>query len=125
MRQDIAELWAQAVESGNYRQTSGRLHTDEGYCCLGVLCELAVASGLGIRVERIAEGFHAGSYAYANNNVVLPYEVQEWAGMKDPQGTYDYDSTLGFCVQALSSDNDRGVTFPEIAATIRKVYEEL
>lgn len=125
MKVEIAELWAQALESGKYSQVKGRLHSDEGYCCLGVLCELAIESGLKVEVERLMHGFNEGNYAYDNSSIVLPASIAKWAGIKDQQGTYGFDPVEGFCMEALTSDNDRGVQFPEIAATIRKVYGEL
>lgn len=36
--------WVAALKSGNFPQAGGALKTDEGFCCLGVLCEV---SGLG------------------------------------------------------------------------------
>lgn len=55
MRQDIAEKWAEALESGLYDQAKGVLHTvKEGkdrFCCLGVLCRMAYRDGVGIHAE--------------------------------------------------------------------------
>lgn len=39
MRKDIAVKWVEALRSGKYNQAPYSLKTDEGYCCLGVLCE--------------------------------------------------------------------------------------
>jgi hypothetical protein len=32
--------WIKALRSGNYKQTRGTLKNDEGFCCLGVLCDI-------------------------------------------------------------------------------------
>lgn len=32
--------WVAALESGNYTQIQTALHTDNGFCCLGVLCDV-------------------------------------------------------------------------------------
>jgi hypothetical protein len=32
--------WLAALRGGSYKQTSGYLHTSEGFCCLGVACDL-------------------------------------------------------------------------------------
>lgn len=32
--------WVTALRSGKYAQTTGKLHTEEGFCCLGVYCDL-------------------------------------------------------------------------------------
>lgn len=36
--------WIEALRSGEYAQTTGRLQDFEGYCCLGVACELFAPS---------------------------------------------------------------------------------
>lgn len=36
----LQSAWVRALESGKYEQTSGNLKTDEGFCCLGVACNL-------------------------------------------------------------------------------------
>ena len=51
MKQEIKQQWITALRSGNYPQGRGylrRIDDDgkEGYCCLGVLCELAVNAGV-------------------------------------------------------------------------------
>ena len=34
------KAWLAALRSGTYKQTIGTLRRDDGYCCLGVACEL-------------------------------------------------------------------------------------
>lgn len=34
------EQWLTALRSGKYQQTNGNLHDNNGYCCLGVLCDI-------------------------------------------------------------------------------------
>jgi hypothetical protein len=41
------EAWVQALESDEYQQTKGCLKDSIGFCCLGVLCDLAVKAGHG------------------------------------------------------------------------------
>ena len=41
---EAQEEWLVALESGEYKQGRGRLRDDNGFCCLGVACDL---SGLG------------------------------------------------------------------------------
>ena len=40
MNQQIKQLWVNALRSGEYKQATGRLRKNDGYCCLGVLCDL-------------------------------------------------------------------------------------
>ena len=36
------EKWIKALRSGKYKQTTGTLQDDQGYCCLGVACKVVV-----------------------------------------------------------------------------------
>lgn len=38
---DLTKEWLEALRSGKYKQTRKHLHKGEGYCCLGVACEVA------------------------------------------------------------------------------------
>lgn len=40
MKPKIKKLWVDALRSGQYKQTKNKLQTNEGYCCLGVLCDI-------------------------------------------------------------------------------------
>ncbi len=40
MKKDIAIRWVEALRSGTYSQAQQQLKTADGYCCLGVLCEI-------------------------------------------------------------------------------------
>jgi hypothetical protein len=37
MNEQIKQRWIEALRSGEYEQTQGRLRDETGYCCLGVL----------------------------------------------------------------------------------------
>ena len=40
MDKKLKKKWVKALRSGQYQQTHGQLRTEEGYCCLGVLCDV-------------------------------------------------------------------------------------
>jgi hypothetical protein len=40
MKEKYKKKWLKALRSGEYDQTIGQLASDDGYCCLGVLCEV-------------------------------------------------------------------------------------
>lgn len=47
----VAQKWVDALRSGEFQQTTGKLGAvaadgSRAYCCLGVLCEVAVADGV-------------------------------------------------------------------------------
>jgi hypothetical protein len=37
---ETKDAWVAALRSGKYKQTTGALRNDTGYCCLGVLAEV-------------------------------------------------------------------------------------
>ena len=40
MKPSWKEKWVNALRSGKYKQTRGNLQDGDGFCCLGVLCDL-------------------------------------------------------------------------------------
>lgn len=40
MSKIVKKKWLNALRSGDYKQTTGALQDEKGYCCLGVLCEI-------------------------------------------------------------------------------------
>lgn len=47
MNKEIQDRWVAALRSGEYKQGKYRLQRDDDtYCCLGVLCDLAVKDGV-------------------------------------------------------------------------------
>lgn len=125
MNKEIAEKWATALESGKYAQGVHALRNNrEEYCCLGVLCELAVEAG--IIEPAVKQGV---IYEYAGSHAVLPPKVKQWAemdthvgGMTDPMNR----------TRSLTAYNDgtdfyepRKRNFNEIAQIIRENVGQL
>lgn len=123
MNPEVQEQWAEALESGHFKQTQGRLtRVDpetgevEGYCCLGVLCELAFEAGAVTR--EVNDGLIA--YGEEREGGVLPVEVQKWAGLTVPNPRVNRH----FLSQpvTLAECNDRyGDNFQRIAELVRKL----
>jgi hypothetical protein len=110
VKQDIAEKWVAALRSGLYHQTKDRLSDDQGFCCLGVLCDL---SGTG-RWEYGRLG-----KTYLGNDGLLPAEVRDWAGMSGALGEIAGEG------RSLSQLNDNGYSFTTIADIIEREWEKL
>lgn len=115
------EEWLQALESGRYRQINGRLGSGNGYCCLGVACEILHAR-LGVEKavrkfeEHEVEGeFDRHYFDFCSSS--LPSKVEQALRMEYKDGEPKEGSKL----QSLVSLNDvLGWSFQEIAAHIRK-----
>lgn len=119
----IRDQWADALESGEYPQGNGALGRKgkddiTKYCCLGVLCELAVKAGViqsfqGLGGDDSAISYGTSTYRTAS----LPSrEVMRWAGLDANNPMVDYDDDH----QSLAELNDSGtLDFPEIAKLVR------
>lgn len=73
MVSDVKKEWIAALRSDEFKQTTGQLKTDSGFCCLGVLCEL---------YRRKHGGEWALSNTFENHSAVIPYAVKAWAGLR-------------------------------------------
>ena len=117
MNPEIKAQWVAALRSGEYKQGQGRLNGSLGFCCLGVLCDLAVKQGV-TEWELIQES-HDPCYTCGGYSSTLPECVGSWAGFPDGPGL-----GLGPRVtrwpreETLADLNDTGSTFPEIADLI-------
>lgn len=110
MNQEIKAKWTAALRSGEYKQGRGQLKTrspNDGYCCLGVLCDLYDKELW--QTEEAVNGIVA--ITYLGSSSFLPPLVRAWADI-DNCGTFDEDG------RTLSSENDSGATFAEIADII-------
>lgn len=102
------QKWLSALRSGEYQQTKGGLHDENGFCCLGVLCDLY---GKENNVEWTLSGFN-NAYEFQDKESHLPSSVMEWAGV----GDQNPDINNG--TETLAGLNDSGCTFEEIAHII-------
>jgi hypothetical protein len=105
----VRKLWVEALRSGKYQQARGVLSKKlspskggQGFCCLGVLCELAV------KYKIISEPTLSGNqFFYDGQNEVLSSKVRHWVGLK---------TILSTCLTSLN-DHDKK-TFKTIADVI-------
>lgn len=104
--------WAEALESGKYEQTTGELRGDEGFCCLGVACDI---SKLG----------DWKNDCYLGVSDTLPTKVAEWLFDGRPKdevyapllfkNPYLLDS-----IRFTELNDDYGLSFRQIAWLIRE-----
>lgn len=88
MDPEVKQLWLRALRSGDFKQGTNYLNqvTPDGgneYCCLGVLCELAV-SEIGTEPAKPAGRGAAwiGRWLYYGGNATyLPQYVKDWSGI--------------------------------------------
>lgn len=105
MNKKVKKLWLDALRSGEYAQAGGKLRTTEGFCCLGVLCDVhSKVTGKG---KWLGEVYCTSPSQW---KLGLPTDVQRWAGLDDYS-----PAANGLELSAL---NDDGVPFEWIAAVI-------
>lgn len=108
----VMEKWIERLRSGKYKQGKTVLRfEDDTYCCLGVLCDLAVEAKV-IPSPVLSDVKYGGKkpYLYEGIRGVLSSTVAKWAGIS---------SNPIMRTVLLSSANDKGTTFEEIADLIQ------
>lgn len=110
MDQVIKANWVAELKSGRYKQ--GRLYlrtANDEFCCLGVLCDMAVKAGV-LPAPKHGNDDDTMEYYYGSRSRYLPDEVFRWA--KLPNSSPECGGT------SLAERNDSGETFEEIADCI-------
>lgn len=112
-------VWADALESGDYKQGKGSLKTTKGrFCCLGVACDISKLGKWGedseVGIDYIAKGYW--------NAGVLTHPIKTYFGLPDSAGFNVVDKEG--LARDLAELNDGGVKFTTITKHIRKFADE-
>lgn len=141
MNKDVLRKWVDALRSGNFKQTKGRLSKIENdgsrtFCCLGVLCELA-KDEIGLE-ETYREGLwfrgYGGEFAYNGCETLPPDSVEDFLG----EPGFDWEVKLhedvlyedgeevmyeaGDLVELAELNDEGDWTFAQIADAIESQY---
>lgn len=133
MNKEIADAWATALESEEFKQGKEALRSaDDHFCCLGVLCKLHQRANPD-KGTWVADKDGVGSYTYDTSPLnltpdrhseldysegVITEEVKRWSGSAriSPVVPMKEDCETSISLATL---NDNGKSFKEIAALIR------
>lgn len=116
MKRSVAMKWIKALRSGKYEQGKGRLKSrDNKFCCLGVLCDISKTGEW--KDDMPVSGIEYVTNKYTSN-VVLPAEVQKWAGTRAGGSRLDGNNSL-------VEENDSGTSFYDISCFIEDYWELL
>lgn len=117
MNPEIKQRWLTALRSGEYSQTRDKLKNEQGFCCLGVLCDL-YSKEKGVPWEE-----NGGVYSLRNpedeydcSDTEIPEFIQEWAGV-DMNPDLVFEDNIVTCIDA---NDDLKLNFNEIADLIEK-----
>lgn len=76
MEPELFDKWVAALRSNDFKQTQHHLCNDSGFCCLGVLCEIALLDKSGIPLPKETDGASVAiQYIYEGNGDF--YELPE------------------------------------------------
>lgn len=117
----IADKWCAALRSGEYNQGYNALRTEkdgrERYCCLGVLCDLAMKNGVLMTLSLNGEYDGMGAY--------LPEAVTDWSGVRKCSPEVNIFRSNRDTKLTLSCLNDSKTSFEDIAKLIETNIENL
>ena len=104
-----------ALLSGSYKQASGKLMRREGFCCLGVACDV-------IRTGEWIDGAFVCQFNGLPYDKCLPPSVKEKLNWEFSSGLLTNEAVIKVEFQSLVQANDAGVNFKTIASWIIKGY---
>lgn len=132
MNPEIKTRWLEALRSGRYQQTRKMLESDGKFCCLGVLCDIALKGGI---VTRFTEDdrviYRSSKDKYDYSYVCLPSDLADWAGLErtNPSAPLAYvpsnnaelvDGTSDGMITLAELNDDGNCTFNQIADLIEE-----
>lgn len=132
MRKAVKKKWLEALRSGEYKQgkrTLRRIEADGGYsyCCLGVLCDLAVKEGVieppKVAGTRTEYGNFEANLSEWGSTGALPSKVVEWAFTKKEvkrHGKVELTDPRPGNVYLSAWNDQRDADFPTIADLIEE-----
>ncbi len=140
MNPEIKQKWVDALRSGEYEQGNGKLYSGQGYCCLGVLCDLYSKENnlkwefrgddvIKTEDEVVPSQLQKCDYFYFDDeSEFLPNSVQEWAqlSVNNPQVKVEVEEETEeeafFYFDEIANLNDVGYTFPQLANIIEDQF---
>lgn len=116
--QEFLKKWTAELRSGNRKQAKGYLRTAEGFCCLGVACDLIDPDGW--------DDCHLSRPGWTHRETgdrevtLIPLLLAESLGFHVGLKSEDMDKFQSW----FAEKNDDGYTFPEIADELERVFLE-
>ena len=115
MNPEIKKQWVAALRSGEYRKGTAQLRDgNDRYCCLGVLCELAVKANV---TQRVRTGYRDFASRDGVENSLLTLAVMVWAGITTSSPNVNY---AGENFSLADLNDNQGASFATIADYIEE-----
>lgn len=105
-REEVVKNWVAALRSGKYKETTETLRDSEGFCCLGVLCDLNRKDGGAPWVKNR----HGHQFRYLGSFGMLSRSMMDFIRGDNIEVNFGEYAEM----------NDGGVSFAELADKIEK-----
>jgi hypothetical protein len=126
MKPEIKAQWIAALRSGKYPQTTHNLKTEQGFCCLGVLCDI---SGVGEWDDQghgyeyyVVYGGRECSVLHSRLAKEIGWDVKNFGQAGIVPGLTLRDAPGEENLVRLTQLNDDGFTFDQIADIIQYFF---
>lgn len=107
VQEKARRLWVRALRSKKYKWGKEQLHpTEDKFCCLGVLCEVAIKEGI---ID-----------SYNPHGETPPNVVRKWVGLQTKNGDFDTDWKARLSTLTEVNDESKRNPFEKIANMIEK-----
>lgn len=126
MNSQVKEKWIAALRSGEYEQGKNKLRGSEGFCCLGVLCDLysqePFTQGWKFNGEYEKSPLPMDYWYFDGESEFLPKSVMEWAGLKTncPEVAVEDDDAGESIYDSIANLNDGGYNFIALSNIIEE-----
>jgi hypothetical protein len=81
-KKEVVALWIKALRSGEYQQTQGCLRDQHGFCCMGVVSDLAARDG---GMPWVEPNVPDGDYIYRGMTDFLPPTIAKFLNLSKLQ----------------------------------------
>lgn len=127
MSNEQVKQWVAALRSDEYKQGFGALHEGDGFCCLGVACDVAIKlvpdSGfwrLAIKPPLCRYEFSDQSGDHTTGQ--LTQDIEDFFGLDDPEGYLPWADRDGDIPSLIDLNDSRQFSFQQIADVINYVW---
>ena len=114
MNPRIKTLWVEALRSKEYPQGKGNLKTQDGYCCLGVLCDLYL--------KEQSEEWKPSDFI--EEDEVLTYKIDGW-GHLPPESVVEWAELPGCNPGIMIEGADYVTDLTKLNDSLDKSFEEI
>ena len=127
LKPEFKAAWLAALRSGEYSQTKFGLRNNEGFCCLGVACDVALKIGL-VDGQWINDDLKYQKFKFRDSHRDMG--EPSYVPMKVCETIFETNVSRESLVsvwtinekETLPGLNDSGLTFAEIADIIEREY---